>query len=176
MIIHFISKIFLYGNYTIAQFATQLSTLINDSDFVISYDEDLFTINISNRSSNKAIAILTNYSIGVINSLFSEETSIYHGKSWNITGNIPFEPNNLCSINEILGLTEREILQVAEGEDVSSPPLKLHIINNVYITSPTLGNYNTICPFSNNVIKKVPVTVAYGYMIVDQYMSSVTII
>jgi len=31
-----------------------------------------------------------------------------------------------------------------------------------------LGSFDTIAEFSNNVIKKVPVTVPYGYMIIDQ--------
>ena len=50
--------------------------------------------------------------------------------------------------------------------------LNLQVINNIYITSPNLGSYDTVAPFSSNVIKKSPVTANYGYMIIDQYMSS----
>ena len=50
--------------------------------------------------------------------------------------------------------------------------LNLQVINNIYITSPNLGSYDTVAPFSNNVIKKSPVTANYGYMIIDQYMSN----
>jgi hypothetical protein len=50
--------------------------------------------------------------------------------------------------------------------------VNLNHINNVYITSPNLGSFDTLATFSNNIIKKVPVTAPYGFMIVDQYMSS----
>jgi hypothetical protein len=49
--------------------------------------------------------------------------------------------------------------------------LNLQIINNVYITSPNLGSFDTVSAFSHNVVKKVPVTANYGYMIFDQYMA-----
>ena len=48
--------------------------------------------------------------------------------------------------------------------------LNLHVINNAYITSPNLGSFDTVSAFSHNVVKKVPVTANYGYMIFDQYM------
>jgi hypothetical protein len=50
--------------------------------------------------------------------------------------------------------------------------LNLQIISNVYITSPNLGSFDTISAFSHNIIKKVPVTANYGYMIFDQYMTT----
>lgn len=46
--------------------------------------------------------------------------------------------------------------------------LNLQTVNNVYLTSPNLGSFDTISPFSNNVIKKIPVNANYGYMIYDQ--------
>jgi len=48
----------------------------------------------------------------------------------------------------------------------------LHPINNLYLTSSNLGSYDTISAFgSNNVIKKIPITADYGFMIVDQLVS-----
>ena len=41
----------------------------------------------------------------------------------------------------------------------------------MYITSPNLGTFDTIAPFSNNVIKKIPGLTSYGYMIVDQIVT-----
>ena len=52
------------------------------------------------------------------------------------------------------------------------PRLLLQRVNNIYITSPNFGSYDTISSISNNVIKKVPVLVSYGYMIVDQIISN----
>ena len=37
--------------------------------------------------------------------------------------------------------------------------------------SPNLGAFDTLSNFSNNVLKKVPVNVSYGYMIIDQFIS-----
>ena len=50
--------------------------------------------------------------------------------------------------------------------------LNLQIINNVYITSPNLSSYDTVSSFTNNIIKKVPVTANYGYMIFDPGMAT----
>ena len=50
--------------------------------------------------------------------------------------------------------------------------VNLDHINNVYITSPNLGAFDTLATFSNNVIKKVPVNAQYGFMVVDQVMST----
>ena len=46
--------------------------------------------------------------------------------------------------------------------------LNLQVVNNVYITSPNLGSFDTISPFSSNIIKKIPVNANFGYMIYDQ--------
>ena len=43
--------------------------------------------------------------------------------------------------------------------------LNLQAINNIYITSPNLGSFDTISSLSQNIVKKVPVTANYGFMI-----------
>jgi hypothetical protein len=101
---------------------------------------------------NKKLIIISNNDIRRINNLINDPTSPFHNKSWQTDG-FQVDMNNLYSCNEILGITTASI-EVGPGLSMTSPVLKLHIINNVYITSPTLGNYNTIAPFSNNVIKK----------------------
>ena len=52
--------------------------------------------------------------------------------------------------------------------------LSLNWLNNIYITSPNLGIFDTIFAGQggNNIIKKVPVLVNYGYMVIDQLMST----
>ena len=49
--------------------------------------------------------------------------------------------------------------------------LNLQPIHNIYITSSDLGSYDTVSHFSDNIIKQVPVTSDYGYMIVDRLVS-----
>lgn len=53
----------------------------------------------------------------------------------------------------------------------SSGFMSLQPFHNVYLTSPNFGSFDTISSFSNNVIKKIPITVPFGYMIIDQYSS-----
>jgi hypothetical protein len=75
-----------------------------------------------------------------------------------------FDPDNLKTCGDILNITD----DTRVGSSFSSGFVSLQASSNIYITSPNLGSFDTISDFSNNVIKKVPVTAPYGYMIVDQ--------
>ena len=45
-------------------------------------------------------------------------------------------------------------------------------INNLYLSSPDLGTFTTLSPTgSMNVIKKIPVSADWGYMIIDRVVS-----
>jgi hypothetical protein len=48
--------------------------------------------------------------------------------------------------------------------------LNLNWINNIYITSPNLGSFDTVFAGrrDNNIIKKTPIQANYGYMNIDQ--------
>ena len=48
--------------------------------------------------------------------------------------------------------------------------LNLNWINNIYISSPNLGSFDTVFAGrgDNNIIKKTPIQVNYSYMNVDQ--------
>jgi hypothetical protein len=61
--------------------------------------------------------------------------------------------------------------------DVTNPfisgPLSLQPIRNIYISSPNLGNFNTMGPRGEwNIIKKVPVSADYNQMIFDQVITN----
>ena len=85
------------------------------------------------------------------------------------------------SINEILQNT-KERSQLYDGlrpdypntinNVMKKPRLLLQRVNNVYITIPNFGSFDTISAFSNNVVMKVPVLASYGFMIVDQIVST----
>jgi hypothetical protein len=81
------------------------------------------------------------------------------------------DPSNTKSANDILKIST-PTGYFDSGVTFVSDFISLQPIHNVYITSPNLGSFDTIAPFSNNVIKKVPVTVPYGYMIIDQNSSN----
>ena len=75
------------------------------------------------------------------------------------------------SVNEILNniVTPSPTYDIHNGMTINR--LRLQPIHNIYITSPNLGSYDTISNFSDNIIKQVPVTSEYGYMIVDRLVS-----
>jgi hypothetical protein len=58
------------------------------------------------------------------------------------------------------------------GQSVNLSAIVIENIDNIYITSPNIGSFDTLCHFSNNVIKKVPVTAGYGYQIIDSFTST----
>lgn len=61
---------------------------------------------------------------------------------------------------------------VALGGVVTFVTIIMQATDNIYITSPNFGSFDTICQFSNNVNKQVPVVNDYGYINVDQLMAT----
>ena len=78
------------------------------------------------------------------------------------------DPGNLKSANGVIS----HAVMMLPTMSWTSGFVNLQHIHNIYITSPNLGSFDTISTFSNNIIKKVPITGAYGMMIVDQLMST----
>jgi hypothetical protein len=74
------------------------------------------------------------------------------------------------SIADNIGVLKTTDIDI--GQTVNLSPIIIQNVDNIYMTSPNLGSFDTVCSFSNNVIKKIPVTVDYGYMIVDQFMAT----
>jgi hypothetical protein len=91
--------------------------------------------------------------------------------------NIAYDRNNLRSANDIIRNIESDDIAIggidSAVQTYESPFLNLNWINNIYISSPNLGSFDTIFAGngSTNIIKKVPVTVNYGFMVVDQLMN-----
>ena len=78
------------------------------------------------------------------------------------------DPGNLKSANDVLTL----VTPMDNTTSHQTGFVNLIHTNNIYITSSNLGSFETIATFSNNIIKKVPVNAPYGYMVVDQNMST----
>jgi hypothetical protein len=156
------------SNYTPTTFATELQTRLREgvsSSFSVSVDSTSANsgITIQNTSNTYQWKLLTDDDL---------QNNRYY------MSNISYNPYKLMSANDIVNNIEsNEVVIGGAGSDVqaySSGFLNLNWINNVYITSPNLGSFNTIFAGrgDNNIIKKVPVLVNYGYMIVDQVMST----
>ena len=80
-----------------------------------------------------------------------------------------FDINNPRSANEIIRL-----YGLAEERTVyESGFLDLRNVHNIYITSPNLGHFSSIGPRGErNIVKKVPVTADFGYVIFDSVVAN----
>jgi hypothetical protein len=82
-----------------------------------------------------------------------------------------FDKNNLASANDVLGNFGHSSKFGVNNPYVSGF-LNLSPINNLYLSSPNLGTFTTLSPTgSMNVIKKIPVSADWGYMIIDRVVS-----
>lgn len=133
-------------------FATELASKLTDIgvDSVVTYNASKQTITISNDSYN--FQFFTDAEL-------KSPNIAWIGASYNTS--------NLSSANDLI----KNVM----GGNVYSPStpfetaLDLQPIRNIYITSPNLGNFNTMGPGPlSTVIKKVPVQADYNQMIFDQ--------
>jgi len=150
------------GNYTpttfAAELATRLTAAVADTFYVQLGSDNDVTIGISNTIANNAadtrFRILTD----------SEISQDAYFANRNSTG----------TCNDIINNEDKFSSGSGDYKTYSSGFLSLNWINNIYISSPNLGSFDTIFAGrgDNNIVKKVPVLVNYGYQIVDQLMST----
>jgi len=154
------------GNYTLATLESTLPTLLTNAlnatarsftSFVVTKNEltQSLTISMTGSSTYVWFKFLTD----------KEVSTTYSSITW---GGESFDRSNPQSANDIF----KFVKPMDVNATLNTGFLNLNHINNVYITSPNLGSFDTIATFSNNIIKKVPVNAGYGFMIVDQYMST----
>ena len=80
--------------------------------------------------------------------------------------------SDLLTCNNVIGNTTGAGTVVTKDNPFTSGFLQL-THNNVYLSSPNLGTYTTLgARGESNILKKIPVTSGYGYLIVDQYTSN----
>ena len=83
-----------------------------------------------------------------------------------------YDKNNLNSANGLI----KNNGNTSTIHNVSNPLITyidLQPIRNIYISSPNLGNFNTIGPNGKSgILKKVPVTADFNQMIIDQLMTT----
>ena len=151
------------GNYTLAELSAQLQTKLNairepsdvsQINFTVSNDLKNQTLTISITASNDDVSFRLYTDAEVIKEIRNYWTTV--------------DPGNLRSANDII----THVKPMVRNSTFTTGFVNLNHINNVYITSPNLGSFDTLATFSNNVIKKVPVNAQYGYMVVDQVMST----
>ena len=82
------------------------------------------------------------------------------------------DQSNLNSWNDLIGNTNSPTSTYQSGTPFTSGMLDLLTIRNIFISSPNLGSFSTMgARGESNIIKKVPVSSDFGYMIIDSFTS-----
>ena len=166
------------GNYTGLSLANEiqekLQTSIPDLAFTCSYHIATGKISIK-AGVGKEFKVLTNF---LVSSIDPGTTDPWLGWKDNNNYVITVDASNLNSINEVLRNTSGIYDGIwAPGMDpldteFTSEFLDLLNVHNIYIHSSTLGNYSSIgVRGENTIIKKVPVSSSFGYLIMDSVVA-----
>jgi hypothetical protein len=152
------------GNYTGDLLGANLQIALDEmvlgtnmARFQVSYNPLEFTIGITNTSEAVEWYMLTDIDLKTrFNGRFTT--------SYDIT--------NPCSLNEVLRNYSNNT-KYTQATPYESSFLNLQLINNIYLSSPNLGNFTTIGPRGEeSIIRKIPVSSEFGYMIIDRNTSN----
>ena len=147
------------GNYKLAELAAHIQTRINASiddieraytSFAVTPDATNHTLTISMTGSSSTVWFKLYTDAEVVSTI---------GLYW-----IGSDPGNLKSANDVLTL----VSPMTNTTSYQTGFVNLTHTNDVYITSPSLGSFDTLATFSNNIIKKAPVDSPHGHMVVVQ--------
>jgi len=149
------------GNYTGADFAIELQNKIRTA--TNSLHTNLFNVYYNVKNNNITISIT--YSGLTFQVLTPNDLKTALNTNF-VASYDKSKPND---INEVLSNLEGSNLLYDYNTPFVSGFLNFQPINNIYLHSSSLGNFNSIsCDGSQTVIKKIPVNVDYGIMIHDQ--------
>ena len=149
-------------NHTGDTVANNIKALLNDNfganQFDVVYNARRNTITITSQTPGQFFHIWTDLELSNNVSL---STGVWSGAS--------YDSSNLQSINSMLRNenTSQEFFTYESGF------IDLLNVHNLYIQSPNLGSFNTLgARGEQNIIKKVPVSSNFGYLIIDQIVSN----
>lgn len=162
------------GNYDGYRLASALQELLNSIEinfiFEVKYNTATGSIKIeeTTQNSRNAFTVPSDYNI--------KDWFYNHPEySWKNIDNVYVYPdnNNLQSINGVLRNTEIIPLILSSMYDTyESGFIDLLNIHNIYIHCPNLGHFNSIgVRGESTIIKKVPVSSSFGYLIIDTVVS-----
>lgn len=154
------------NNYTGATLATQIQTSLQVvlGNFTTTYDLNNHCITISNSNSNIQFRIPSDEELET--TTYTTAT-ILPGSSMTA-----LKPNALNSWNDLIGNTNTPTSMYTTGTPFVSGMLDLLSIRNIFISSPNLGSFSTMgARGESNIIKKVPVSSDFGYLIIDSFTS-----
>ena len=138
------------GNYTGPTFATALQTVLN------SIVANIFTVSFNAQQNNLNISV-------VGSTTFKIYTDIESGTSFNTTQ----------TIIKILHNEDGTSKTYTRASSYTSGFLELISIRKIYLHSPNLSSYTTYGgKGESNIIKKIPVSSDFGYLIIDNFINS----
>jgi hypothetical protein len=159
------------GNYTGDLLKTILQSLITTAfvsvgQFEVLYDTTTFSISIKVAMGNTVISFWL---------LSDKEIATLYNGLWSLSGAGAFDRSNPASMNDVLR-NYGDYAGVTPENTAASPYksgfLNFQGINNIYLSSPNLGSFMTLGPRGDQtIIKKIPVSSEFGYMIIDRSYS-----
>ena len=166
------------GNYTGLSLANEIQEILNatipDLAFTCSYGIATGKISIK-AGVDKEFKVFSNFQVSSIDPGTPDPWKGWRDNNGYV---ITVDVSNLNSINEVLRNTSGlydGIWSPMEPEldtEFTSEFLDLLNVHNIYIHSSTLGNYSTIgVRGENTIIKKVPVSSSFGYLIMDSVVA-----
>ena len=163
------------GNYDGYRLATGMQDLLNsielDFTFEVKYNTATGSIKIEETTEGSGNAFDVPSDFGIT----QWDTATNNQYPWrNIDETIEYPSiTNLQSINGVLRNTEMVAVNLAYMYNTYETGfIDLLNIHNIYIHCPNLGHFNSIgVRGENTIIKKVPVSSSFGYLIIDTVVS-----
>ena len=151
-------------NYTLALLAAELNTKLQSA-----YTSNTVACVANERRGTVSISVLSGKAIRIFSDeeLRSELPGIPGG--W--MGNTTINYTNPETANDMLGITG--VTTYTDAPNVFETGfVNLRPVHNIYVTSPNLGSFDTLGPRGEqNIIKKVPVSSDWGYVVFDSVVS-----
>jgi len=157
------------GNYNGILFRAALQRALDlvapaFTSFLVNYDASTYSITINVATSNLLFNVLSD--VEIMNGLRGLWATGAIGPGGDINR------SNVASINDILRNSDEQTTSYGFSIEYKSGFLNFQAINNMYLSSPNLGTFTTIgARGESTIIKKIPVSAEYGYMIIDRSTS-----
>ena len=147
-------------NYNGVTFAAQLQKTLNSVT-------QAFTVifNVNQNNLTISCTTLNTFYIYTDNDLATKVNGFWNGASY--SASTPF------SCNDILNSTFDNSPLFDSNNPYTSGALEMLAFRNIYLSSPNLSSFSTIGARGEaNIIKKIPITSDFGYLIVDTFTST----
>ena len=154
------------GNYTATNLASTLQSILQTM-----FPNENYTCIYNTARGTITITAIRSFRIYTDNQVVQLTNSIgVQFPGWVDQNNQPttVDVNNLMSMNEILRNSESK----SPENTFETGFIDLLNVHNIYIHCPNLGHYNCIgVRGENSIVKKVPVSSSFGYLILDSVVA-----